>query len=421
MTSLFRFADWPLRAKMSALLVVAALLPLGIWAYIDLRHDQERLVSGMKDLLQARGDQIARELDGFHRGYSRAVEQIVRFPDSAPYCKDSPAHRAERHDALLGILSAYPASDAGIRGVALIDASGRIVIATEPGLTGVDLADRPVVQAAMQGRAIVSDPFVSSPRTGSVPTVAYLAPLLAADGKVSCIAVLWLRASALWSAVKTSNALAGPGSFAVLFDREGIRIAHTYSDDIVFHPGGPLEPATLDRLVAERRFGTRTRALLEDVRPFPEQFERARAASPDFSVFRGFAPANQGWNYGVARRFETVPWTVFYMAPEAGVNAEIAQATRERVLLAAGIIACAGILGLIFAGSILRPIRALASATSAIASGDLSARVQDPARTSSDASMRVSTRWPSASRRRLARWRSPATNSNARSTNVPPN
>jgi len=42
---------------------------------------------------------------------------------------------------------------------------------------------------------------------------------------------------------KAANALAGPGSFAVLFDRQGIRIAHTYSDEIVFHPGGVLDPA----------------------------------------------------------------------------------------------------------------------------------------------------------------------------------
>ena len=374
---LFRFADWPLRAKMAALLVAASLLPLAIWAYIDLRYDQARLLSGMQDLLEARGDQIVRELDGFHRGYRRAAEQIARFPDASAYCADTVERRAARRDALMSILSAYPASDAGIRGVALLDGTGRVVAATEPLLVGVDLADRPVVQAAMRGRTVISDPFISSPGSGAVPTIAYMVPTLGPGGKVSCVAVLWLRATALWGAVKASNALAGPGSFAVLFDREGIRIGHTYSDDIVFHPGGPLDPATLERLVAERRFGSRTRALLEDVRAFPEQFERARAASPATAVFRGFAPVNQSWNYGVARRFETVQWTVFYMAPETTLNAAIARATRERLLLAAGIIAAAGILGLLFAGSILRPIRALGRATSSIASGDLSARVQD--------------------------------------------
>ena len=377
MTRLFRFNDWPLRAKMAALLVVASLLPLATWAYIDLRQDQARLLGSMKDLLEARGDQIARELDIFHRSYRHAAERVARLPDSSAYCSGTTEQRAARYDALMGVLSGFPESDPGIRGVALLDAAGRVVIATERSLVGADLADRPVVQAALRGNPIISDPFISSPRTGAIPTIAYMVPMPGAAGKVSCVAVLWLRAQSLWTAVKASNALAGPDSFAVLFDREGIRIAHTYSDDIVFHPGGPLDPATLERLVRERRFGAHTRALLEDVRAFPEQFERARAASPDLAVFRGFAPVSRTWNYGVARRFDTVPWTVFYMAPEATLDAEIARATRERLLLAAGIIAAAGILGLVFADSILRPVRALDRATAAIASGDLSARVQD--------------------------------------------
>lgn len=330
MTMSFRFADWPLRAKMATLLVLASLLPIAIWAYVDLRQDQARLLAGIKDLLEARGDQIARELDGFNRGYQRAVGRMAQFPDPAAYCMKSPERRIAHHDAMLSFLSVFPASDVGIRGAALLDGSGRIAIATEPQLTGVDVSDRPVVREALQGRPVVSDLFISSPRSGSVPTIAYMAPMPGADGKVSCVAVLWLRATALCNTVKTSNALAGPDSFAVLFDHEGVRIAHTYSDEIVFHPGGPLAPATLERLVAERRFGTRTRAMLEGVRAFPEQFERARAAAPDRAVFRGFAPVNQTWNYGVARRFETVPWTVFYMVPEAALDAQIAQRDRER-------------------------------------------------------------------------------------------
>jgi PAS domain S-box-containing protein len=362
---------------MAALLVAASLLPLSVWAYLDLRADQVRLLNGVKDVLEARGDQIVHELDSFHRSYQRSVNRMALYPDSASYCAETPARRAAHHAAMLGILAAYPASDTGIRGAGLIDGSGHVVIATEPALIGMDASDRPITRAAMQGRTVISDPFVSFARAGSVPTIAYLAPMFDADRHVVCVAVLWVRATALWSTVKASNALAGPDSFAVIFDRQGIRIAHTYSDEIVFHPGGVLDPATVDRLVAERRFGERTRALLEDVRAFPEQFERARSTSPDLGVFRGFAPVNQTWNYGVARRFETVPWTVFYMVPETAVTAQIAQATRERVLRAAGVIAFAGIVGLAFAAGILRPVRALGRAVQSIADGDLSARVHD--------------------------------------------
>ena len=220
----WRFIDWPLRAKMAALLVAASLLPLAIWAYIDLRQDQARLLEGMKNLLEARGDQIVRELDSFHRGYQRSADRIARLPDSAAYCAGPAERRPALHAATLGMLSIYPASDAGIRGVGLIDGSGRVVIATETPLVGLDLSDRPAVRVALQGGTVITDPFVSSPQSGAVPTIAYLTPLLGPDRRVACVAAIWVRAASLWRAVKTSNALAGPGSFAVLFDREGIRV-----------------------------------------------------------------------------------------------------------------------------------------------------------------------------------------------------
>ena len=377
MTMWFRFADWPLRAKIAALVVMASLLPLAIWAYVDLRNDQAQLLDGAKNLLAARGDQIVHELDSFHRGHQRSVDRMARFPDSAAFCAEAPERRAAHQAAMLGILSAYPASDPSIRGAALLDSTGRIVIATETPLIGVDISERPTVRAVLQGHAVISDLFVSSPRTGSSPTISYMAPILGPDQRVACVAVLWVHGASLWNTVKASNALAGPGSFAVLFDREGIRIAHTYSDEIIFHPGGVLDPATTDRLVAERRFGERTRALLEDVRPFPAQFERARSASPDLGVFRGLAPVNQTWSYGVARRFETVPWTVFYMLPEAAIDAQIAQATREKLLVSVGVIALAAMVGLAFAASMLRPVRELGRAVTSITEGDLTARVQN--------------------------------------------
>src|SRR5262249_41639487 len=154
--------------------------------------------------------------------------------------------RSTRHADVMGILSAFPASDPGVRGAALIDASGRVAIATEAPIAGLDLSDRPNVKTALQGKSVITDPFISSPGSGSVPTIAYFAPMIGADQKVQCVAALWIRASALWDLMKHSNALAGPSSFAVIFDREGIRIAHTYSDDIVFRPGGKLDPATVD-------------------------------------------------------------------------------------------------------------------------------------------------------------------------------
>jgi len=305
------------------------------------------------------------------------VERIAHFPGTQSFCLGDAEQRAAAFSTVSGLLATYPASDPSIGGAALLDRSGRVLISNNPAINGVDLSFRPYVRAALEGRTTVSDIYITVAQANEAPSIAYAAPMRGPDGQVACAAVLIGRAGALWQRIQAADGLAGPGSYGVLLDDRGIRIAYSRGGEMVFHPTGPLPAQTIDQLVAERRFGPRTRAVLEDVRAFPEQFERARASSPDPAVFRGYSPYLKGPGYGVARRFETVPWTLFYVVPEANVEAQIARQTQTRIALALAIIAVAALFGLVFASSIVRSLRALGAAASAIAGGDLSARALD--------------------------------------------
>ena len=373
----FRWPNLRLRTRLAALLVAASLLPLVLAAVVGIRHSQAQLLDSTKSLLRSGTEQIARELDEFHRGRLQSVERIALFPEAAAFCLADAARRADAAPALVRLLSTFPASDPTIAGAALLDSSGRVIAATNPAMSGADLSFRPYVQAALRGTTTLSDIYLTVAQDSETPSIAYAAPMRGPDGQVVCVALMVIRATAIWQRIRSSDGMAGSGSYAVLFDSQGIRVAHSYSDEIVFHPGGRLEPKAIDRLVTEQRFGRRTRALLEDVRAFPQQFDRARAVVPDREVFLGFASVNQSMNYGVGRRFETVPWTLFYMVPEANVHAQIARQTRYQIALALAIIAAASAVGLLFARSIVRPLTALGAATSSIAAGDLSARTSD--------------------------------------------
>jgi signal transduction histidine kinase len=376
MSALFRFMDWSLRAKMAALLVVASLLPLGLATFVNIREARERLLANTAALLAARGDHLADRIDAFHRGYQRSAGRISRLPNAAALCQARPEEIERFQGGLRAVLEVWPASDANIVGVAILDSAGSVRVATEEALIGLDLSYHGHVREALRGAAITSDIYFAEPQVVFEPRIAYLDPVRGTDGKIAGTAVLWIRASALWDVMKASNELAGAGSFAVLFDREGIRIGHTFSEDMIFHPGGRLDHDRIEALVAERRFGEKTRALLEDVRPFPEQFDRARSEAPDRGLFRGFAPVNQKWNYGVARRFETVRWTVFYMIPEQSLNTQIAVMTRQKIVFTAVITLIALLAGTLFAALILKPVGSLSTATKLIAGGDLAARVE---------------------------------------------
>lgn len=373
----WRFRDWPLAAKMAALLVAASFLPLAISAYADYFQTRERLQSATEDLLAARGDQLAGELDNFHRGYQRSAVHVSRLPDSLSYCSAGATRSATLgREAQLG-LEAYLEGDAAIRGIALLDKTGTVVVGTEPDLLGVNLGKRPSVSLALQGKAVIADLYVSTQAQAEIPTIGYLHPVIGDNGKVTCIVSLWVHASAFWNTVKASDALAGVSSFAAVLDQDGIHIGHSSSEDTIFHPAGPLDEALVDRMAAGRRFGARTRALLQDVRPFPQLFERARSRGAEGAVFRERASASGAWNYGVARRLQSVSWTVFYMVPETSVVEYIAKATRGRIVIALAIMVLAGLLGAAFAATILNPIRRLSRAAVALADGDLTARVSE--------------------------------------------
>src|SRR5687768_9353038 len=136
----WRFGDWPLRAKMAALLVAASLLPLCISTFSEVQQVRANVLDGTQHLLAAHGDRIVRELDALNRGYQRAIDRIARYPNVAAYCNADAKQRAQLQAGVSGLLAVHPASDGGIRGAALVDANGRVVVATEPQLVGVNLS-----------------------------------------------------------------------------------------------------------------------------------------------------------------------------------------------------------------------------------------------------------------------------------------
>jgi hypothetical protein len=190
----FRLPGWSLRARLATLLVLVSLVPLVIGAYVDIRQTQTRLLDGMKQLLQARADQLVRELDSFHRAYQRSVDRLARSPDAAAFCAGDADRQAALRGAMLGLLAAFPASDPAIGGAALLDRSGKVLIATNPAVMGANLAFRPHVRAALQGNAVISDIYLTVAEAGEQPSITYLTPVRDADQQLVGGALLIVRA-----------------------------------------------------------------------------------------------------------------------------------------------------------------------------------------------------------------------------------
>jgi len=375
MRAWLRFVDWPLRTKLVVLVVVASLLPLAIVTAISLRDARRAQMTSSADLLAARADELVERIDTFNRGYERAVNRMALIPSALTLLQAAPAEAARIAPTLRAQLQVWPATDPGIRGVAVLDATGKVIVGTEEGLLGADLSYRSFVQQALRGAPVISDVYLDLPEVGGEPTIAFLHPMSGTQGQIVGVAVFWVHAKALTDLLKQSNELAGPGSFAILFDHLGIRIAHSFLEEIVFHPGLTLAPQTIEALVAERRFGERTRALLNDVRPMSPEFGLASGAPPVRKAFRGYAPGNGQWNYVVGRRCSTVSWTAYYLVPESVLSAVAGDMMRQRLLFAAAIALAAMLVAGLFAAVIVRPLRQLSASVSKLGAGDLAARV----------------------------------------------
>lgn len=372
--ALYRFTDWPLRLKMAMLVVLASLVPLGIATWISINNAHEQLIADRNSLLAARSEQLVGSIESLISDNQRAVARVARVPAVLALLQATAQEAARSANTVGALLKVWPETDSSIRGVAVIDNSGRVLAGTEDRLVGLDMAYRGFVREALRGTRVISDVFVAEPEVGSIPTVAFLAPVVGPDGRQLGVVVTWVLASKIADMLKRSDANAGEGSFAILFDGLGIRIAHSFLDEIVFHPGIALAPATIDALVSERRFGERTRELLEDVRVVEGPFQLGAPKLEDRGMFLGFAPGNQEWNYVVGRRMSTVPWTAYYLIPQHTVQQDVARIVRDKLLLAAGIMLLAVLAGSAYAAAILRPIHSLSAAARAIARGDQDAR-----------------------------------------------
>lgn len=397
-------ASWSLRAKLAALVVGAALVPLTLQLLVDLRHDWQSVHSSLQDLLGARAEQIAREFDSTHQGYLASNRRVARLPVTTAYCAANDTTREELRDRLLGVLKTFPASDSDIRGVSIISPTGNVLISSETGAVGIDVSARPSVRTVLAGSPTVSDVYLSHPLAGSQPVVAYLEPVRDSQGRVMCAAALYVNPDVFGRVLRTYNGLAGPGSYGVIYDRYGIRIAHSASDRNLYHPAGPMDPAAMQAMLAENRFGPETERMLNDVRPLPAHFERARAAQPDPAMYRTPGSTNGVPSFGAARRMHVSSWTVFYLSPEANLLARLNETTRASLLLALGVMALALVTGLIFARGILRPVRALADATRALASGHSSTRA--PVQRDDELGQLATSSWPRRDSSRPALWTS---------------
>jgi len=373
-TRLLRLRDWPIRRKMLALLLAASILPLVITAIIEFRTARALIRQSATALLRARATHLADRIDDFHLTFQRSADRLSRLPLPNAFCHASPVDRAKSISTAEDVLSVFRGTDSRTHLVALFDREGTVIASTLPAIRGRNYRFRRYFQAALAGSPVTSELFISVSEAGAIPTIAYAAPMKAASGEVSCVALVVARGQDFWDLVSAGDGTAGPGSYSVVFDQYGIRVAHSFKATEIFHPAAPLDPATVEMFVSEKRFGERTRELLQSPIAVEEELSRVRDGTAG-QAFQVASPANNLVDLAVGQRLQRVPWTLFFLVPERTLDAPVSQLINETLSTNAAILLLAIVAGLFLARWTVAPVRALTSAADAIRSGDLGASV----------------------------------------------
>ncbi|MBC7792812.1 MAG: HAMP domain-containing protein, partial [Clostridia bacterium] len=374
--SLLGFHRWPLRIKMVALLLIASSVPVVVAAIITFANARTIIVGDAGELLGARADQLVSELDGFHHVYTGLSLRLGRYAPIVESCSAGIVASDAVRDGLNTSTRAILETDTNIMGFTLVNDAGGIIWESE-GPTAVTIAARrAVLSSAASGGPFVSDIYLARPNAGALPVISYGAPLSTPNR--TCAAILHVRASAFWDAVRAANGRTGEGSYTVVLNAEGIRIAHSFRQNQVFHPTGPVSDEDTKRLVEIHQYGQDTEALLADAVSVPDEYERARMPllnNGKDSMYTYAAPETGETNYGIARRMGSVKWTVVAVTPSRSVIGPVNTLIRRTAWISTLIVFAALALGFWFSERISQPLRIMSAVAEDIAGGNLKARV----------------------------------------------
>ncbi len=318
-------------------------------------------------LLAARADELVGALDTRNHDALIFARLLANHPDISAYVdgvKDDAAVSAVFDRAR----AAYPA----VISVAIIDKDGRVVASNIAEAVGRDMKNRPHIQRVLAGEAGVGDVRLSQVVPGAPEIVTYAAPI---GDPARGAFVVAIAAESLWAPLRLSNDRAGARSYSVVVDEFGIRIAHSFRADHIFHPTAPLDAAVVDAAAATGRFGPRTRELLTQVIAEPDEHARAVAAVVDDHVYRYVGDANDAATLSVGRRCSTVPWTVFFQVPEESVYQPLASLWRGSVGVGLLLSLLGSVMAYLVARRTVRRFREMGAFARALARGDRSARL----------------------------------------------
>lgn len=352
-----RPGSWPMAIKMSLAMVLAALLPMLITGYYNLQGSLTAVSDGeLRNLQQlarstaGRVSQLIGDSQNLARtlGTDEAFVQFLAKPDEAS--AETMRNKLER------LVKSNP--DIGL--MMLMDTKGTAIVSSDPKVTGKNFAFREYFREAMKGHPHITGIVVGA-ATGAAGMF-YAHPVFGPDYEVIGAVVLRIRSASFDGILEQVGQGAPLTPFMV--DGDGVVIYHP-DTKVLFSSLTALPAPTLDKIRADQRFKRDSVTSLnmpELARAMVGAKEQGhityKSTISSTEEIAGFSPVvGHDWVVGVAE-----PRSAF----EAPLNKLFTQLLWSVLLI--GLLFTG--LALMFARSIVRPIKALTGAADALKRGD---------------------------------------------------
>lgn len=370
--SFWRIGDWRLFPKLWLASIAVVVLCLSISGYVSISSSRDALLAQGTLNLKGSSSHTSDAIDAYLRANRNAIAAASALPDTVSFATN-PNSSTAKASALSTLRKVKTQFD--YESIVMINTQGTIILDTADESVNTNVSYAPYFREAMNGVVgYISDPSVSI--VTKRPVLFFSAPIFDPAGAILAVIASRESLSKISTIVEKDWGVAGAGTFGVLLDQNGIRLAHSYSSanpdqvakTLLFSAVAPVPAATVKQLVAEKRFGDAPRETVPVV-PMPEVAAAMR--NPQIKTFESSADISEVRHYASITALTVKPWYYVIMTP-LPVFTKSADDLVARYLLILAIVAMLISIGaFFFARAITQPIAYLTQMADRISLGEL--------------------------------------------------
>jgi serine/threonine protein kinase/HAMP domain-containing protein len=353
--ALLRPASWPMVAKMTTAMVVAALLPMLITAYYNLHGSVQAVSAGELRNLTRMAESTAGRVAQLITDNENLATFLATEEDLIEYLKQPDDARKKDADAKLDVLVR---TNPGLQLITLVNADGLALISSEPGIVGRDFHSREYFRQAARGHA-----FQTGIIGGSIAGergMYYANPVVDEHNEVIGVLVLRIEAATFDKILKAATI--GTGRAPLMIDGDGV-VIHFPDQAKLNHSLGDLSPHQQQRIAADQhkpridslRMPVLARTLIGARQPGSVSYTSTLSGADEHA---GYAP--------VPRQTWVVALSESRAAFESPLQHLFSNVLQSVVMVGLLFV----VFAVLFARSIVRPIARLTQAANALKDGE---------------------------------------------------